>query len=146
MSEKEFGKALLSGEEQINVQMLTERVARRDRLRMWILGIVCVVAWMAVVMLPWALVMPMVAKVVQHQSEMNQGTIPAGAQQLEVTDVLEAVKAGTIATFISSIASMFVAALCTVLLIILSRRATLRQINARLGEISSQLKAMGSRD
>jgi ABC-type Fe3+ transport system permease subunit len=143
MSEKEFGKALLRGEEQINVQMLTERVVRRDRLRMWILGIVCVIAWMAVVMLPWATILPMLAKVVQHQSEMNQGVISATAQQLEVTNVLEAVKVGTIATFISSMASMFVAALCTVLLIILSRRATLRQINARLAEISSQLKAMG---
>jgi hypothetical protein len=83
MSEKEFGKALLRGEEQINFQMLTDRVVRRDRLRMWILGIVCVIAWMAVVMLPWATILPMLAKVVRHQAEMNQGVIPATAQQLE---------------------------------------------------------------
>jgi hypothetical protein len=43
------------------------------------------------------------------------------------------------ATFFGSIASMFVAAVCTVLLIILSRRATMRQVNLRLAEISAQL-------
>jgi hypothetical protein len=34
------------------------------------------------------------------------------------------------------------AAICTVLLILLSRRATLRQINASLLEISEQLKQL----
>jgi hypothetical protein len=38
---------------------------------------------------------------------------------------------------------MFLAAICTVSLIVLSRRATLRQVNARLGEISAQIRAMG---
>jgi hypothetical protein len=34
------------------------------------------------------------------------------------------------------------AAVCTVSLIVASRRATLRQVNARLAEISEQLKAL----
>jgi hypothetical protein len=49
------------------------------------------------------------------------------------------------ATFIGSVTSMFVAALCTISLIILSRRATLRQLNVRLAEISAQLQLLLSK-
>jgi len=42
---------------------------------------------------------------------------------------------------IGSLASMFVAAVCTVSLILLSRRATLRQVNARLADLSAELKS-----
>jgi hypothetical protein len=37
---------------------------------------------------------------------------------------------------------LMLAAVCTVLLILLSRRATLRQVNASLVEISEQLKQL----
>ena len=52
MNEKELGNAMLHGEGKIDSQALTERVLRRDRRRIWILGILCVVAWMMVVMFP----------------------------------------------------------------------------------------------
>jgi hypothetical protein len=41
-----------------------------------------------------------------------------------------------------SVGALFLAALCTVLLVTTSRRATLRQINLRLMELSEQLKHM----
>jgi hypothetical protein len=41
-----------------------------------------------------------------------------------------------------SVAALFLAALCTVLLVITSRRATLRQINLSLMELSEQLKQL----
>lgn len=141
MSENEIGKALLRGEDPIDLDALTLRVLRRDRRRMWILGIGCVIAWMLVVMLPWSTVLPMVARVVQHQTEIQPSTAPFRADREETIRVLQIVKKGTIATFLGSIASMFLAAVCTVLLIILSRRATLRQVNVRLAEISAQLRA-----
>ncbi len=143
MSEKDLGKALLRGEEPIDLQALTDHVLRRDRRRMWLLGIACVIAWMLVVMLPWATTLPMLEKVVKHQSEINGNTSPiASDQQAESIRMLQAVRAATIATFISSVISMFVAAVCTVLLITLSRRATLRHVNASLREISIQIKAL----
>lgn len=117
---------------------------------MWIVGAVCVVAWMLVVMLPWATILPMLAKVVEYQIALNGGTaaVPAPTtpqQQHEQTlQVLQIVKQGTIATFIGSLASMFVAAVCTVSLILLSRRATLRQVNARLADLSAELKSFKS--
>lgn len=143
MSEKDLGKVLLRGEEQTDLQALTDRVLRRDRRRIWLLGVACVIAWMMVVMLPWATIMPMVARVTVHQESLSGSATATAADQREpLADVIEAVKFGTIATFIGSVASMFVAALSTVLLIIHSRRATLRQVNARLRDISIQIKTL----
>ncbi len=140
MSEKELGHALLRGEDPIDVEALTQRVLRRDRRRMWLLGVGCVVAWMLVVMLPWATIMPMVAAVLKHQADTGAGaSTPTGEQ---AATMLQIVKKGTIATFLGSVAAMLLAAVCTISLIILSRRATLRQVNARLGQISAQLKAL----
>ena len=143
MTEKDFGDALLRGQDPIDFQALTAAVLRRDRRRMWMLGIACVIAWMLVVMLPWSTILPMLARVVHLQTEIDRGTTPQTPQQREqALLVLQSIKGGTIATFVGSISSMFIAATCTVLLIVLSRRATLRQINARLAEISAQLKVI----
>lgn len=144
MTQREFGDALLRGEDPIDVRALTDRVLRRDRRRMWLLGGACVLAWMLAVMLPWATIMPMVAQVIEHQATLNKGG-PAPADQRDQTLlVLQVVKQGTIATFVGSLASMLVAALSTVALVVLSRRATLRQVNARLAEISAQLRTMAA--
>jgi hypothetical protein len=93
-------------------------------------------------MMPWATILPMLAKVMDHfaASEGVAGTTQP--RQISALEMMQIVKGGTIATFIGSLASMFMAAVCTVSLIILSRRATLRQVNARLGEISDQLKVL----
>lgn len=143
MSDENLGKALIRGEAPIDLAALTRNVLRRDRRRMWFLGIACIVAWMLVVMLPWATILPMLARVLDHQAEMSRNGPPTTAgQQEHWILMLQIVKQGTVATFFGSIASMFVAAICTVSLIILSRRATLRQVNARLAEISAQLKTL----
>jgi ABC-type Fe3+ transport system permease subunit len=139
MSENELGKALLRGEDPIDLNALTQGVLRRDRRKMWFLGIACLLAWMSVVMLPWATILPMLAKINEYQMEPNHGNDSATAEQrAQSMLVVHAVKV----TFVLSISSMFVAALCTVSLIIMSRRATLRQVNVRLAEISAQLKAL----
>jgi cell division protein FtsL len=143
MNEKDLGRALLRGEDPIDIQAMTDRVLRRDRRRMWFLGIACVIAWMLVVMLPWSTIMPMMAKVVEQAMENSRNTSRTTAEQQEqAVQLAMVVKGGTMATFFGSIASMFVAAICTVSLIILSRRATMRQVNARLGEISAQLRTL----
>jgi hypothetical protein len=145
MSDQDLGKALLRGDDPIDVQALTLRVLRRDRRRIWSLGIVCVVAWMFVVLLPWATVLPMLAKIARHQAEISGGAAPAAAESTSQTTLMvRIIKEGTIATFLLCIASMLVAAICTVMLVIFSRRATLRQVNARLAQISAQLKTMAA--
>jgi len=147
MNEKYLGDALLRGEDPIDLNALTRRVLRRDRRRMWILGILCVIAWMLVVMLPWATTLPMLAKVAETSPEMNrQITLDHSSSPPASISLAEVIKKGTIATFLSSLASMFVAAIFTVSFVTLSRRATLRQVNSRLMEISVQLQSLaGSR-
>jgi ABC-type Fe3+ transport system permease subunit len=141
MNEKELGKALLGGEQSaLDVAALTQRVLMRDRRRVWILGIVCVIAWMAVVMLPWATILPMIAKIAQTSLVPPADATAMGRE--ERLRLAIAIKEGIVATFLGSVASMLVAALCTVCLIVVSRRATLRQVNARLAEISDQLKTL----
>jgi len=144
MNERDLGEALLRGQDQIDIQALTENVLRRDRRRIWILGIVCVIAWMAVVMLPWSTLLPTVAKITAHQLELSKNSPTASAQSYEDMSAMARIaKGGIVATFLGSVGSMFVAAVCTVLLIVVSRRATLRQVNARLRELSLQIKNMG---
>ena len=152
MNEKEIGKALLRGEEEIDLQALTNRVLKRDRRRIWFLAILSLIAWMMVVMVPWATILPMMAKVGQYEAAIHSKpdtyVLPphsAGSEQQDFERAAEVFRVGTIATFIDSIAAMFIAALLTVLLIVLSRRATLRQVNARLREISIQIKALADR-
>lgn len=139
MSEEEFGKALTRGDDPIDVAALTARVLRRDRWRVWLLGVLCILAWMAVVMVPWATLLPMLAKVATLNREV--GPTPA-EQQRHVILVAEVLKKGIVVTIVDNLIAMFVAALCTVLLVFASRRATLRQLNARLAEISAQLRAL----
>lgn len=141
MSENDLGKALLRGEENIDIQALTRKILRRDRRRIWITGFLCVIAWMLVVMLPWATILPMMAKVVERQTQFNEGTSLTAEQRQASIEMLQAVKVGTIATFAGSVGSMFVASVLTVWFVSVSRRATLRQVNARLSDLSAQLKA-----
>lgn len=143
MSEKDLSKAFLRGEGPIDLDGLTSYVLRRDRTRIWMLAIGCVIAWMLVVMLPWSTVLPMLAKIGQYHVQSAAATAPATPQdRAESVALLMIVKKGTMATFLGSIASMFLAAVCTVSLIVLSRRATLRQVNMRLQEISTQIKGL----
>jgi len=145
MSEKDLGDALLRGEDPIDLQALTQAVLRRDRRRMWILGIACIIAWMSVVMVPWGTILPTIAQIRQHQMELSRRKAPPTPEEQEAESmmVLRAIKVGTLATFIGSNLTMFVAGLCTVSFIVVSRRATLRQLNVRLAEISAQLKTLG---
>jgi hypothetical protein len=88
----------------------------------------------------------MMAKIVQYVRGENIAPGPAPmTPQEQSLFMLQVVKQGTIITFVDSIACILLAAVCTVALIVSSRRATLRQVNARLAEISDQLKALAKK-
>src|SRR6185437_12285609 len=100
MSEKDLSKAFLRGEGPIDLDGLTNYVLRRDRRRIWMLGIACVIAWMLVVMLPWSTVLPMLAKIGQYHTQSAAATVPATPQeQAQSVELLMIVKKGTLATF-----------------------------------------------
>jgi hypothetical protein len=88
----------------------------------------------------------MLAKIVQYVKGDNIAPGPAPMTREEQSVfMLQVVKHATIITFVDSIACILLAAICTVALIVSSRRATLRQVNARLAEISDQLKVLASK-
>ena len=144
MNEKEMGRALLRRESDLDAKGIADAVMRRDRRRVWGMTFGCIAAWMLVVLLSWGTILPMVAKVAEHQRLLSSSTVTAAEQKEDVTDTLRALKRGTVATFLGSTVTTLIAALCTVRLITFSRTATLRQVNARLDEISSQVKLIAA--
>src|SRR6516165_2994041 len=144
MTDKELGKALLNldldpASAVSDPQQLTRKVLQSDQRRVrllaglatlfWVLtaaGIVCLCPFYIIVVAP------------------RLRAYQAGRAQL-ANDWNDWALVGDWAAYwiLACITSLLLAALCTVLLILLSRRATLRQINASLAEISEQLKRLG---
>src|SRR5437667_150638 len=113
MSENDFSKEMLRGEGSIDSVALADRILKRDRRRMWILGVICVIAWMLVVMLPWSTLLPMMGKLGQRQMELDSANSAMTPQQrAEAMRMADILRVGTIATLIGSLSSMFVAAIC----------------------------------
>jgi heme exporter protein D len=143
MTEKELGRALLTldmapSPAASDPRQLTRQILERDRRRIrllaglatlfWILtaaGIVCLCPFYVLIVAP------------------RLRAYEAGRAQL-ANDWNDWAMVGDWAAYwiLACIISLLLAAICTVLLILLSRRATLRQINANLVEISQQLKQM----
>lgn len=145
MTEKELGKALLNvdsarGPAAQDPQQLTQKILKRDRrsIRLltglatffWILasaGLVGLVSCYLVIVTP------------------RLRAYAAGRAQL-ANDWNDWAYAVDIAggSMLACIVTLLLAAVSTMLLILISRRATLRQINASLAEISEQLKQLRS--
>jgi ABC-type Fe3+ transport system permease subunit len=152
MSEKELGRALLELDAHRlagvgNVQEQTWKILERDRNRVWwwtaitfgLWGLaICMVLLMMVL---YALVFPLQAKLRQDQELARIGvTTPEQreAAQFKGQIMFQMVTLGVT----MSVGVTCLAVLASVLLNRASRRATLRQINASLMEISQQLKEL----
>jgi len=151
MGEKELGRALLQlDSDQLaghpNVRQQTWKILERDRRRVWWLTAVTITLWAAAIgmvflmLIAFGLVFPLQAKlrdpaqVARLPPEMQKDAQFAAEVYFKMTVVGVTVSVGILA----------MAALATILLVLASRRATLRQINASLLEISQQLKELQS--
>jgi hypothetical protein len=143
MTEKELGRALLNLDvapppAAPDPRQLTRQILARDRRRIrllaglatlfWVLtaaGVVCLCPFYVVIVAP------------------RLRAYQAGRAQL-ANDWNDWAMVGDWAAYwlLGCIVSLLLAAICTVLLVLFSRRATLRQINASLVEISEQLKQL----
>src|SRR5262245_10871135 len=142
MTEKELGRALLnldvSPAPTPDPRQLTQRILERDRRRIRLLASLATFFWIltaagVVCLCPFYLI------VVPPRLRAYQ----AGRAQL-ANDWNDWAMVGDWAAYwlLGCILALLLAAICTVLLILVSRRATLRQINASLLEISEQLKQL----
>jgi uncharacterized membrane protein HdeD (DUF308 family) len=153
MSEKDLGKALL----QLDAAKLasvpdtrqqTWNILTRDRVRVRLLTGVTIFVWLLAAFLVIAslvgfgLIIPQQAKLMQ---ELDEGKLTPAERDTIQRSILVGLFKGTL-MIAFSVAVMSLTAIFTVLLIFASRRATLRQVNASLMEISEQLRQPRPRD
>jgi hypothetical protein len=138
MTEKELGRALLNLDRTAapDSRPLTQKILERDRRRIRLLAGLATLFWLLTAAGVVGLC-PFYMMIVAPRLRAYQ----AGRAQL-ANDWDDWALVGDWAAYwiLTCILSLLLAALCTVLLVLLSRRATLRQINASLLEISAQLK------
>ena len=151
MNEREMGRALLKfdasltarADPRAEARRQVERVLARDRRTVRGLTALTLAAWLAtvalvvtVLTLGYLFVYPKF----QHIFQESGGRRGEAPQQVQ-TALTYVVAWGT-AAVAGAVGALALAALCTLLLLFTSRRATLRQVNARLLEISEQIKAI----
>ena len=149
MSESEMGKALLKVDALDlagvpDSQQLTWKILEHDRRLVRRLTALTLVIWLMAagmvgfVMIAFGLLFPAQAKVIQ-ESEKRQITPD---QRAAYEQALRQTFQMLTLAIAASVGILALAALSTVRLIFASRRATLRQVNASLVEISRQLKEL----
>jgi hypothetical protein len=158
MNENELGKALLQFEigrplPQNDPAELTRRVLRRDRRRLKWMTIVTVLLWLAAVfavaMILWVYAYMVYPKFQQILRDLGQRPIPAADRGKLTPETIQGIQAtlthvvgiGVVAVAIT-VGILALAAICTVAMVFISSRSTLRQVNANLLVISDQLKRM----
>lgn len=150
MNEEEIGRALLNlGPEvpagALDPRRLTQQVLRRERRRMRVLAALAILLWLlAAVGVFFVVYVALWHLYPKHQKLMRDvalGNVPAEQIVAIQASHFQAVAICT-RVIAASFAALTLAALCTVLLVLASRRATLHQINTSLAEISEQLKRL----
>jgi hypothetical protein len=150
MTEKDLGKKLLDLDAVTltpvqDARQQTWNILARDRRRVRLWTIASILVWLLAALLVfgglfgYAIIFPEQAKAIlefQRQKEMT----PEQRQDLQFM-LLAGFQKGTL-LIAFSVAVLALFALCSVFLILASRRATLRQVNASLVEISEQLKQL----
>jgi hypothetical protein len=142
MTEKELGKALL----QLDMapaaapdpRQLTRNILERDQRRIRLLAAVSVFFWLLTVagigVLLWFYFL--------HVSPRLGAYVAGRRQPQQDADIWLMVSDATAKILLACLIALLLAAVSTVVLVLASRRATLRQINANLVEISGQLKLL----
>src|SRR5579884_3983975 len=142
MTEKELGRALLNLDvappAAPDPRQLTRRILERDRRRLRVLAVLATLFW-TLTAAGFVSLCPFYVIVVEPRLRAYQ----AGRAHL-ANDWNDWATVGAWAAYwlLGCMLALLAAAVCTVLLILVSRRATLRQINAGLMEICEHLKQL----
>jgi hypothetical protein len=148
MTEKDLGRALLALDADklagADARQQTWKILECDRRRVWWLTAITIALWAGAILMvfgmlvAFGLVFPLQAKLrdpaelARLPPEMRQDA------QFKAQITFQMVTVGVTC----SVGILAMAALATILLVLATRRATLRQINASLLEISQQLKEL----
>jgi hypothetical protein len=151
MSEKELGRALLDLDSRqlagiTDPREQTWKILERDRRRVWWLTALTVSLWGAAIlmvlwmMIAFALIFPLQAKLRDEAQVARLQMTPAMLEDAQFKAQIAFQM--TVVGVTVSVGVTCLAILASLLLNIANRRATLRQINASLLEISQQLKEL----
>jgi hypothetical protein len=151
MSEKELGRALLDLDSRklagiADPREQTWKILERDRRRVWWLTAATIGIWSAAIlmvmwmMVSFALIFPLQAKLRQEAEQARIGLTPEMGEDAQFKAQIAFQM--TVVGVTVSVGLTCLAVLASILLNIANRRATLRQINASLLEISQQLKEL----
>jgi hypothetical protein len=147
MSEPELGNALLAAATPAGPTDpggLAERILDRDRRRIVLLGGATLLLWLVgvagivYVLYNLSVYMP---RYVELLTEIEQGGVPMPQRQRIQENYLAGFQIG-VAVTAGSVAVLALAALGTFLLVLTTRRATLRQVNASLRLIADRLRQL----
>jgi amino acid transporter len=147
MNERELARALLQQSEstQPSAEQITARILARDRRRVLVVTALTVITWLIAFALLIAVLVIfgfLFPRQAQLMMDIEKGQLSAQERiAIQATHFAAFAKAALLSVF--AIAILAVASLGSLLLMFLMRRATLRQINASLREISEQLKRIG---
>jgi hypothetical protein len=142
VNERDLGKALLHWEAERlaappDPHEMTRRVLRRDQKRVKLLTAVAVLFWVLaaggiflLVYLFFTALSPKLAWMARNPERIDR----------ELSAIWVTIANWSVALFAVSFGVLLLAAVSTVVLVLASRRATLRQVNASLVEISDQLR------
>lgn len=147
LNERQLGELLLQLDsetlrEQPDPRRYTEQILRRDKSRVWWLTAGATTLWgfamilILTVMIILGLLMPMKAHLRDHPGQMTAQQRAAAERKVDEGMSMMLV----LTAFSGGVSSA--AILLSLLLILTSRQATLRQVNANLLEISEQLRAL----
>jgi hypothetical protein len=149
MSERELGERLLRLDAAelpgaADPRVLTWKILDRDRRRVRLLGVLSLILWLlgaggvAFTLVELGIHVP---KYFALQRDIDNGRVGPEERQRRQEDYLGGFQIG-LCVVAGSVAALALAALFTFLLVLASRRATLRQVNASLIAISEQLKEL----
>jgi hypothetical protein len=149
MNEKDLGKNLLHLDAVTlttvpDARQQTWNILARDRRRVRLWTALTVLAWLLAATLVfgglfgYAIIFPKQGELMDALQE--DLFTPAQREQIQLKLLMGFQKGTLLIAFSVAVLSLF--ALCTVFLILATRRATLRQVNASLIEISEQLKQL----
>ena len=151
MGEKDLGRSLLrldaTGLSGVpDSRQATWSILDRDRRRVRFLTGLTLGVWALSALLIWIVLVKFALLFPEHaklRMDIERGAIAAAEREQLKDAMLLGFQKGTL-VIAFSVAVLGLAALCSVLLNLASRRATLRQINASLLDISDQLKELRS--
>jgi ABC-type Fe3+ transport system permease subunit len=143
MTEKELGKALLELDmappAAPDARQLTRQILARDRRRVRLLAAITTFFWvLSAGSVGW-----LIAFYFLHIAPRLRAYGAGRAKLQNDWDAWARVGDWAANSVLGCLIALVLAAVCTVMLILLTRRATLRQINAGLAEIAERLKALG---